>query len=282
MENIIVGIDFSENSINSLRHATAIALRTNAALHLVWVKTPGASKGLGNTTIEDFTQKANAKLKELAEDCKAEARNSDVQTVILEGKPHYELPRYAANLPESIIVIGTHGISGFEERFIGSNALKTIMASSVPVLILREGIQINRDLTQVLVPIDTSFETLQKMKHVTEFAKAFKAKVLVVGTIPKGVTEDKHVVNVQVGHAASLCLEANLRYDTDIIEFKGLPSKALVNYAKDKDVNLLVIMREEENAPQEFWVGGTLQQLLTMTPMPMLIIPNVNYFSITK
>lgn len=282
MKNIIVGIDFSDNSINSLRHAVAISLRTGAALHLIWVKTPGASKGLGDGTIEDFTKKANEKLQDLADECKAEAPNSAVQTVILEGKPAHELPRYAANLPHSIIVIGTHGISGFEERFIGSNALKTVAASSVPVLILREGIEINRDLTQILVPIDTSFETLQKINPAIAFAKAFAAKILILGLVSNNTPDEKRVISVQVGHAAKFCLDANIRYDSEITEYKGLASKALVEYAKSKDVNLLVLMREEESAFQDFWMGSSIQQLLTFAPMPMLIIPNINYFSITK
>ncbi|MDR2980499.1 MAG: universal stress protein [Bacteroidales bacterium] len=282
MKNIIVGIDFSDNSINSLKHAVAISLRTGAALHLVWVKTPGATKGLGGTTIEDFTKKANEKLQQLAENCKAEAPESSVQTVILEGRPHNELPRYAANLPNSIIAIGTHGISGFEERFIGSNAMKTIAASTVPILVLREGIQIHRDLTQILVPIDSSFETLQKVKPAITIAKAFAAKVLILGVASANIADESHVVKVQVGHASRLCLEANMRYDSEISEYKGQIGKAIVDYAKQEDVNLVMLMKEEQSALEGILIDGTVQQLLTISPMPLLIIPNINYFSITK
>ncbi|MDL2296664.1 universal stress protein [Bacteroidales bacterium OttesenSCG-928-B11] len=282
MKNIIVGIDFSENSINSLKHAVAISLRTNAVLHLVWVKTPGASRGLGGETIEDFTKKANEKLEALAKECRMESPKSNVQIVILEGKPSNELPRYASNLPESIIVIGTHGISGFEERFIGSNALKTVVASKAPVFVIRVGVQINRDLTQILVPIDTSFETLQKINPAIEIAKAFSAKIQLLGLVPTNMPDDMNVVTVQMNHAAKLCLDANVWYDEEIIEFKGLVSKAIVDYAKTKDVNLLVLMKEEEAAFENIWIGSTIQQLLTVAPMPLLIIPNTNYFSITK
>ena len=43
MKNIIVGIDFSNSSMVAMRHAVAICLRTQASLHLVWVKTPSVS-----------------------------------------------------------------------------------------------------------------------------------------------------------------------------------------------------------------------------------------------
>lgn len=282
MKNIVVGIDFSNNSINSLKHAVAISLKTGGALHLIWVKTPGASNGLGNGSIDNFSKIANEKLDALVKECKAESPASPVQSVILEGKPFREIPKYASNLEEAIIVIGTHGVSGFEERFIGSNAYKTICSSTVPVLILREGIQIKRDLTQILVPIDTSFETLQKIKPAISFAQAFAAKVLLVGAYPEKSSEDKHVVTVQTGHAARLCLNANVRHEVEFLEYKGSISPAIVEYAKEKDVNLMVVMREGEADISDFWVGNAVQQLLPITPMPLLIIPNINYFSITK
>ena len=84
-----------------------------------------------------------------------------VQNVILQGKPPVEF-RYAHNLQDSMIVVGTHGTSGFDEKQVGSNTLRIVSESKVPVLSVRENINIGRDLTQILVPIDESFETLQK------------------------------------------------------------------------------------------------------------------------
>ena len=46
MKNIIVGIDFSNSAMTAMRHAVAIAIRSNAALHLVWVKAPGVSNNM--------------------------------------------------------------------------------------------------------------------------------------------------------------------------------------------------------------------------------------------
>ena len=73
MGNIIVGIDFSKNSINSLKHAVAIALKTSDTLHLVWVKTAGVTKGLAKENKHDFAQMANDKLQYFMEECKKEA-----------------------------------------------------------------------------------------------------------------------------------------------------------------------------------------------------------------
>lgn len=281
MKNIIVGIDFSPNSINALKHAVAISLKSGGALHLVWVKSPSTTKIIDTDIKENISQIVQTKLSELLKACKAEAPKSEARSVILEGKPANEMIKYASNLPDSLIVIGTHGASGFEEMFVGSNAFKIVSMSPVPVMVLREGIQINRDLTQILVPIDTSFETLQKMKYAMKFAKAFSAKILLLGLISEQ-PETKHIVSVQLGHAMRMLEQANIRHDWTSLEIKGNISKEVVDFAKKLDVNLMIIMREEEQEFSDFWLGTTTRQILNTTPMPLLIIPNITHFAITR
>ena len=126
MKNIVVGIDFSQNSENALRHAVALALKSNAIVHVVWVKTPTASTKLDVSNEEEMMHKANEKLNEMVKWARAEAPKAQIQPVILEGKAYVKLTQYAANLPEGILVVGSHGASGFEEMFIGSNTMKVV------------------------------------------------------------------------------------------------------------------------------------------------------------
>jgi len=284
MGNIIVGIDFSENSINSLKHAVAVALKTSYTLHLVWVKTPGITKGLAKENKSNFVQMASDKLNRLMEECKKEASKVKIQTVILEGRPFLELTKYAASLKKSLIVIGTHGVSGFEENFIGSNAYKTTAVSTVPILVLREGVKVKRDLTQIVVPIDVSFDTLQKVKTATEFAKSFSAKILLAGFYEKNNQQEEHVVNIQLHHAETICSSVNVRHDIEMIPFKGNITNAIVQYGKNKDANLITIMREGDDTGEisNLWMGNTTQQLLTKSTLPLLIIPNENHISVSK
>ncbi|MEG2071388.1 MAG: universal stress protein, partial [Bacteroidales bacterium] len=108
MKNIVVGIDFSKNSLNAMRHAVAIALKNNGKIHLIWVKTPGASESIVKDNANAYTMKAEERLIELVNECKTEAPNCSVHYVILEGKPATEITTYASNITDSIIVIGTH------------------------------------------------------------------------------------------------------------------------------------------------------------------------------
>ena len=277
MKNIVVGIDFSKNSENALRHGVAVVLKTNAKLHIVWVKNPASGEKLGATDDNHMLELAQAKLAELEKISRTEAPGHEINSVILEGKPYLKIAQYAENLPESLLIVGSHGASGFEEMFVGSNTMKIVGLSKVPVLIIGSHVQINRDLTKVLLPIDTSFETLQKVKFSCEIAKAFSARVSLLGICMPCTSETRHIINVQLNNAANICDGMNVRYSASTIDVRGSFADSVVTWAKNEDVNLIAIMREEEDDITSFWLASNTRQLMNFAPMPLLVIPNVNH-----
>lgn len=281
MKNIVVGIDFSKSSYNALKHAVAISIKTQGKIHLVWVKTPSTMNKVPKSEMKAVIKKAQSALTELVGECKREAPTNSITSVILEGRSPNELTKYAANLPDAMLVMGTHGMSG-KDVFAGSNAMKAVGLTSVPLLILREDVTINRDLIQILTPIDYSFETLQKMKHVIAMSKAFAAKVLLLGINAPLTKEVKHTIKVQLRNAGKMCEEANVRYSAATIDVKGNVPYSIVEYAKNKDINLITVMREEEDDFSNFWVASATRQLVNTATMPLLIIPNITISGIAK
>ncbi len=280
MKNIVVGIDFSESSENALKHAVAVAIKFEVPIHLVWVKTPGMSSQLLSGS--NHMTEAENRLERMLHNIKLEAPAVNAQRVILEGKPSIEICKYAHNLVNPLIVIGMHGMSGFEEKYVGNNAFRIVTMAKCPVLALRLDIHIGRDLTEIMVPIDASFETLQKVTPAITFAKAFNAKVNLLGTYTSSEQDVRYVLNVHLRQAQEMCDKLSVRYETSTISIRDNVCQSLVEYAKTADVNMLVIMREEEEEFADLWLGSTTRRLMSYTTMPMLIIPNVNHFNVNK
>ncbi len=273
MKNIIVGVDFSNSSMNAMRHAVAVALKTNADLHLVWVKTPGVTNNVAEDKGDNYIHKVQNSLEEWKKLCEMESPETNVNTVVLEGKVHQEITKYAANQPNAMIVMGTHGTSGFEEGYIGNNVYRLINNSTVPVLIMRENIEINRDLHNIYTPIDLSFETLQKMRYATYLAKCFAAKISIVGIYYPNNADTRHVINVQMRHAADMCEDYNVRFDLIPLNVQKDLCQAILNHAAELDSNLVVVMREENET--DFTENATMREILSTSKMPLLIIPNI-------
>jgi len=282
MKNIIVGIDFSNSSMIAMRHAVAIALKTKADIHLIWVKTPGVTSGAtGFDEGVSFVQHNQEKLNEWATLCKEESPETHVNSIILEGKPHIAINKYTENLPEAMIIVGAHGASGFEEGYIGNNAYRMINNATVPVLIMRENITVKRDLHKIFVPIDLSFETLQKMKASIFLAKHFAAQLYLLGVNYPNSPETRHIINVQLRHAADMCDEANVRYVAETTNAcNNDVCQCILNIAKETDANLITIMREEQET--NFTASRNMREILSTSSMPLLIIPNKNTFSVAK
>ena len=272
-KNIIVGVDFSNSSHNAMRHAVSIALKTGADIHLVWVKTPGVANNVTDDGGDNYIHKVQASLEDWKKECKMEAPDVEVNTVILEGKVHTEILKYAANLSVPIVVMGTHGTSGFEEGYIGNNANRLIKEARVPILIMRENIEIKRDLHNIYAPIDLSFETLQKMRYATYLAKRFAAKVLIAGIYYPNNADTRHIINVQMRHASDMCEDKNVRHEMVPLTVHKDYVQTLLNHAHELDANLIAIMREESET--DFTSSSNMTEILSTSQMPLLIIPNV-------
>ena len=66
-----------------------------------------------------------------------EAQGLDWETVIRQGEPFLEVIRFAKEQDVDLIVIGTHGRSGFEHIVFGSTAEKVVRKAPCPVLSVR-------------------------------------------------------------------------------------------------------------------------------------------------
>ena len=120
MKRIVVGIDFSDNSINALEHAILIAKKANMSVTLVWVDHIDYSKEIFNI---DPTHRLDAVAKRFNELLKNyESCCNNIDFVVRKGKVYSEICDVAEELKAYMIVVGTHGLSGFEEFWSGSNA----------------------------------------------------------------------------------------------------------------------------------------------------------------
>jgi len=275
MKNIIVGIDFSEGSLNAMQHAVSISAKFGSKLTLLFVVSPDAKIIVG----EDEKNKANIvsyvdeRLKKLTDDCKKALPNSVVTHKIRIGKTSREINAEAREQgDDTLIVLGTHGCSGFQEFFIGSSAFKTISGSSHPVLSVRAGVDIHRDLTDILVVIDDTLETLQKIKQAALLAKIFQAKVHIMGLYPSKFIEIRQTIEAYVNRAEIYLMENNVRFET--VYVKNMSKvETVLKYATSKNINLIIVMKEVElDGDNVFIMAPFSERIVNRSPIPILTV----------
>lgn len=282
MKGIIVGTDFSESSINALKHATTIADKAKCDITLIWVKTPGTTLGLLQDNINEYLQVAKDKLDQIADDHKTMMpKGTSIKTKIIEGKVHQALAREAEDTQADLVVVGAHGISGHEEYFIGNSAYRTVMAAKCPVLTIRAHTEVNRALTDIVVPIDCSDDTRQKLPVAVKFAKLFAAKIHVLGLYTSSNTEIKNIVNAYVFSVEKYLKEQNVRFQVYKRESFS-EAETTLDFAKEINASLIVIMREQGSELGGLWLGNQAREMVNNSKYPILSVATQNILGLTR
>jgi len=142
VKTILFPTDFSETSQEAARYAISFAREFKAkvfVLHVVNEKIFTESSMPRVVSVEEMeremTEEARKRLKTLVP--AEEAEGLDWETVIRQGEPFIEIIRFAKDQDVDLIVIGTHGRSGFEHIIFGSTAEKVVRKAPCPVLSVR-------------------------------------------------------------------------------------------------------------------------------------------------
>jgi len=146
VKKILCPIDFSEFSLQAMRGAWEIAKDVGAELHLLHVVAPQRNfiPLLLTQDIESAREMAREAAmlqqadQELARIKKDQLENSaKVTTGATAGPPVVKIIEYAEQTGIDLIVISTHGRTGFNRMLIGSVAEKLARSSPCSVLVLR-------------------------------------------------------------------------------------------------------------------------------------------------
>ena len=271
MKNIIVGVDFSDCSINALEHALSIANRSNSDICMLWIKESKLNTDVFIYEIENINNEVEKRFKELIEKYQPKFPNGKIEYKIIEGKVYKEIAKEAKKTNASLIVAGTHGSSGFEEFWAGSNANKLVSLTDIPVITIRGGVNIERNLTKILLPIDSTSETRQKASFTGKIAKYFDATIYILSVYTTKVKTVQERVNRFADQVAKFLDEAEVKYERDSIYTNNIVDTC-IEYATEKKINLISIMTEQEKAASNIWLGPYASRFVNHSPFPVLSI----------
>ncbi len=136
---IIAPIDFSGHSANALTYAGELARLFQADLHLLHVVEETLHPAFYGLTVQSIYD-VNPHVEENAEDQMAKLLeasgllNVDATIRALPGKAAREISDYAAELPGSFVVMGTHGLTGLDHFLMGSTTERVVRNCPSPVL----------------------------------------------------------------------------------------------------------------------------------------------------
>jgi nucleotide-binding universal stress UspA family protein len=137
LKKIVCPTDFSEGSFRALAEASELALQFGAEIYLVHIielLPPTTDPGLPSLQ-QELHEESEETLRKIAEPLTAKGVRT--QTAIADGDAATEIVHMAQELAADLIVIATHGNTGWRHLAFGSVTEKVVRLATCPVLTIR-------------------------------------------------------------------------------------------------------------------------------------------------
>jgi nucleotide-binding universal stress UspA family protein len=270
MKTIIVPLDFSQESYVGLDLSIMLASRTGANIQMVHV----ISKNSGNYYGQQETKyELEKKFKEIVQTYNEKYNyNLSLSYIIKEGNIFKEIAALGDEYDDALTVLSTHGASGFEELFIGGNAYKITSHSRNPVITVRR-IKIPSNINTIVLPLDITFQTREKVPYTAELAKVFGSEVHLLTVRLSNLKSVEKKLHQYADQVASYLERHNIPYKLEHLHGSNLTDLTL-DYSRSVNADLISIMTEQEKSATNLLLGNFAHQMINKAYIPVLSFPN--------
>lgn len=276
-------MDFSEHAEYALNQAIKLAKLTNGKIFLLYVhldKNGVLSKLFSQENTDLFDEAVMSKLEKLAEEKSLESGveiSFDLQHANSVAGKIVEV----ANVNKSAMIVMGKGRlydEGIERFVIGSVTSRVIRYSKVPVITLGNDCE-KTSCQNIMLPLDLTKETRQKVSWGIQMARIFGANIKVVSALwDINDPEIINSLNFQMKQVKDFISKAGIKVTTAIVK-SSKTSKDIVSIMMDYieregDIGMVLIMTQQENEISSFFLGSTATEFIRRSPVPVMsIIP---------
>ena len=296
---IVVPLDGSAFGKRAIPLALALARRGGAAVELVHVHEPAPTAAGAPALDLHFDRAERERMRRdvlaIATDL-GPATGVEVVASFLDGEIVPTLRRHLADEPAQLVVMMTHGRGGLSRIWLGSVADGLTRVSPVPVLLLRAGIEWPGELREpffrrVLIPVDDADVTEAVVPHLVALATPARTTALLLTVVdPRfarpvtavdgeaaGLEREaaadrvRHAAEQRLGSVARALRERGVETAVDA-RFASHPAPAILTYAEEHEVDLIVVAASAQDAFGRPSLGATVDKVVRGATVPLLVV----------
>jgi nucleotide-binding universal stress UspA family protein len=299
IRRILCPVDFSDYSRRALEHCNAIARRhrsTVTVLH-VFSAAPAAAFGPGQIAFEPYVLMTPIERDQLVADTRAFAEAAGapgvaIEAVIREGNTAAEILGQATSMKPDLLVMGTHGRSGFERFVLGSVAEKVLRHACCPVMTVPRG---RPDAMpggpglykQVLCPVDFSESSLHALTYAMSIAKEGAGQLTVLHVVAHefeyeaGIEYDRRMTVEDFLAKREEALRRRLQEavadvsescSVEPLTTHGKPWREVLRVAAERQNDLIVMGVHGRGVADLLFFGSTTQHVVRQASCPVLTL----------
>lgn len=276
MNRILCPLDFSDASLTALEFATRIAEKHSSSLKLVHVITSSEYNEKlvesGDVAFQLMREEIGTKLGAISLEIN-DASKHDYEICtheILFGDFTEKLTETIQKENISMVVMGTYGAKDVNEASMGSNTVKIINKSKIPVLSIPTNAEYH-DFDRIVYGSELDTEDKMMLKQVINFLFPFNSHLYLVH-VTENPQKDKEVYKDYSDE-----IKSYINYDKlDVEEFATHEdvSIALEHTLNVHDAHLLVLVHKSRNLLSNLFHKSLTKRMSYLTNFPLLALRN--------
>jgi nucleotide-binding universal stress UspA family protein len=295
ISRILCPIDFSEFSRDALDHAAALAHWYHAELTVMHVfAIPAVPLPIAGLPEETIVSPPPIDRSAIADDVRRfalPAINSAVtwDVFVALGNPAAEIARQTEQMGVNLLVLGTHGRTGFARLVLGSVTERLLRIATAPVMTVPPPVKRLESVRYraILCPLDFSDESMQALRYALSLAQEANSRIILLHVLEGFVDEPdfKEFRDLKVlDYHQHLEARATERLAQSIPDeartwarpshrvAKGKPYRQILRIAGEDNIDLIVMGVRGRGALDKLFFGSTTEQVIRRANCPVLTI----------
>ncbi len=266
MEKLLVATDSSVYSDIAIREAVNLAKMCSSKLFAVSVvKTNPEFEDLMPQVIEKIEKEAREHL----ESVKNRASNEGIVCEIIVNRaeePYQNIVDEAAKNQANMIIMGTHGRTGFKRLMMGSVTAKVIGHSPCNVLVVPLNAKV--ECRNILIATDGSKYSEAAASQAIGIAKRCGGSLTVISV----ASSDAEILSAgdYVKEVSKLAEKEGIK--TDGLAVKGIPYEAIVDASKRKRTDLIVVGSHGRTGLKRLLMGSVTERVIGHAESAVLVV----------
>lgn len=274
IKNILVPVDFGENSLNALESAAVLARRHDATLHLLHVVDNSFDYLNGGDTyvsMTSITENSGDILNALAGTL-AQKHKLNPRVLLVEGGVYQAIVKESIRCCADLIVMGSHGASGQRDAFVGTNTYNVFKHAHSAVLAIPAGKKWTQ-FKRALFPVRLVVGALARYDFVRSLLSP-GTSLEVLGLSYHRNDNDRKIMEELFAEISDKLEEDKIRANVTCLSGKNLVDNIL-GYSEQKGTDLIVISPSVDVASKHFYVGPNAQRIIHQAGVPVLSVKRV-------
>ena len=197
--------------------------------------------------------------------------HGNIRYIVEHGSPAEVILEQAQIRNAQYIIMGKMSSTVSAFHFIGPLTMHIIASAPCPVITVGENSIENGRFDNILLPIDLSKQTLEKINAAISWAKYYKSTVHLVGVVKRGTNLVSSRLVKKLEKAKWVIEQEGIKVTAQAyIEDERPIEEVILTHGKSVNADIMMIMTHQELSLTDNYIGAVAQNMIKKSEIPTL------------